>query len=320
MTAELGSLGNLRKPLSPQGLQTVVTLANAGFTIYAAYAAAEYARTGELPDPRKVFDPRSLSWATVHIGGKEVTDITGKTQVAGGRSIPLLANRGLIRAIGKSMAALERLDPEAVAKAWEQFGYTRLTPAVQAGITNLTGTGFTRSGYFTHDLSVGDRVRSTAPVPLNIRQGVEAGMEKEGFPVEDALLAQAGITIYPGPSEERIKKKGVAQLIKQSGYDDAEREMWKTMDERELVPEGYGSYDDFEDDLVKRLLPKYADTPNPEQAARTIVQSLPIVKQYKGYVSEYKRALAEHDPQLMEALIAANRITPSAKQLEAATP
>ena len=117
-----------------------------------------------------------------------------------------------------------------------------------------------------------------------------------------------GVLTYP-PSE-----KGTAyDYIAKSGYDDAGDELWKTSVTSGAFPQGYGSFNDFRDALIKEVSKDGTDP----LVAEAFVDALPAIKGYKSELMGYRTHLRESDPELTKALLTAGLLQPSASNVGA---
>ena len=157
--AQIAQLGQIAKAaFSPQAsaaerILAMMTLANFGAMVYGVGSAVNIAY-GQGPVE---FNPQKGDWASVHVGGQV---------------LPLLPQRSLIRAIGKSITALEKEDPAQMGLIWAQFTGSGLSPLARTGPAGA-GFGFEPGvGYRVGNLTGMGRLLNIAPMPPLISQVV----------------------------------------------------------------------------------------------------------------------------------------------------
>ena len=147
-------------------------------------------------------DPRKVDWAAFHYGG-EWKEVDGENVYVGGRTQRLIPQASLVRAIGKSISAIERGEPETMIRAWEQLAYSRTTPGLQSPAA-LGGIGFNQEGrFFFGNLPMEDRLLAAAPLPITGQEAISGEMRSP----QEAALGVAGFAGFPGESEERAERR-----------------------------------------------------------------------------------------------------------------
>jgi hypothetical protein len=157
MRSEMATLGQIAKAaFSPQASRAeriigMMTLANFGAMVYGVGSAVNMA-FGEGPVE---FDPRKSDWASLHVGGQVV---------------PMMPQRGLTRAIGKSIDALMNEDPVELATIWTQYTTSKLNPAWGGGPA-AAGFGFEPGvGFRMGDMTATGRLLNMVPMPPLVEQ------------------------------------------------------------------------------------------------------------------------------------------------------
>lgn len=154
MAAQLGQLA--KAAFSPKATATerilgMATLAQFGLMTYGLQTIIN--RAGGKAEVG--FDPTKTDWAAITVGG---------------RTFPLIPQRGLVRAIGKSIVALENMDPEQFALAWTQLIGSRASPVGKVPMA-FAGYGFEPGkGYRAGGLSAMGVLLNIAPIPPIIQQ------------------------------------------------------------------------------------------------------------------------------------------------------
>lgn len=172
----------------------LTALASLGATIYGLGSAININFGNGKPVE---WDPRKSNWSTVELGGRE---------------IPLIPQRALIRAIGKSVDALQNEDPERLTQIWTQYAAGKLSPLV-GGLAAGAGFGFDRErGFRVGDLSPEARLRGLAPLPPI----VETAMDPEERNATSLGLSYVGLNSWPVSMKERKQRK-LDELFEQ-GY------------------------------------------------------------------------------------------------------
>lgn len=199
MAAELAQVAKLNTP------EAWTTLASIAAVVYGIGSAYNMAFGSGEPVP---LDPRRVDWATVTIGGKW-QDVDGKRRYVGGVKWRIIPQASLVRALGKSMNAIQESDPERLVTAWQQLAFTRATPALQMPF-DLVGTGFTDEGYFTVNLPWKQRMKNLIPAPISARD-IARGKADTPSSVAGTLL---GAATFPGDTVESIREDDRQQGIR----------------------------------------------------------------------------------------------------------
>ena len=174
--SEIATLGGIAKAaVSGTGSERILatmTLASFGAMVYGLGSAINMA-FGKGPVE---FDPRKGDWATIQVGDQ---------------NIPIIPNRGLVRAMSKSIVALGNEDPEKVTQIWAQYALSKQGPGVTGPAANALGFGFDPDeGFRTGDLPATFRFINAAPLPPLVsslileedqRNAVSAGFQFAGF-------------------------------------------------------------------------------------------------------------------------------------------
>ena len=175
----------------------LMLLASTFASVYSINAAINMAR-GESPWDIP-WNPMDTNWATANIGGKH---------------IPIIPQRALVRALGESVEAIMEMDGEKLAARWTQFAAGKLSPAVGI-IPALAGYGYEPGeGFKTGGLSNKARGLGVAPLAPSIEQYLT-----EGYRGKLATgLSLAGVSSWP----ESEKEKYNARVLELTGkaYDD----------------------------------------------------------------------------------------------------
>lgn len=199
-------IGQLMKFDTPEAYATMATLA---MTVYGAGSALNMLFGSGKPVE---FDPRKTDWASVQLGGQWKT-VNGERKYVGGYFATLLPQTSQVRALGKSVAAIERGDGASAIRAWEQFAYTSASPGLQLPPA-AAGIGFTPEGRFTNNLGMGDRLRSLIPLPITgqaiARGQLRAPTSLGGVAVD--LSQISGLNSYPGATAKEITGQQQAAL------------------------------------------------------------------------------------------------------------
>lgn len=146
------------------------------------------------------WNPAKTDWATVELKGLK---------------IPLIPQRALIRAIGKSYDALSKEDPERLTQIWTQYAVGKLSPLV-GGLAAGAGFGFDRErGFRVGDLSPEARLRGLAPMPPI----VETALDPDERSAAGLALSYVGLNPWPVPLNER-KSRAIADLYDKGAFID----------------------------------------------------------------------------------------------------
>ena len=190
--ANIAVYAQLIKSLGPKAsaaerLRAALVLANLAAYVY----GIQYLVNGVFGDGPMEWRPGRPDWGTIRVGGT---------------TIPILPQRTLLRAIDKSLKAIERGEPGGIAQAWAQVAVGKSAPIVQAPLA-LAGFGFEPgTGQFEPGtLSALGRLEGAAPVPPIVEQAI--------FQERDVLsLGLAGIGFNPYPtSPHSLLKEGFAE-------------------------------------------------------------------------------------------------------------
>jgi len=291
------------------------TLASIGATVYGLGSALNIMFGSGEPVP---WDPRRVDWATVHLGG-QWKDVEGQRRYVGGRKIRLIPQASVVRAIGKSMNAIEKGDPNAFIRAWEQVGYTRLTPGVQSPLSAI-GIGFDNEGRFQSDLPFGQRVQNVLPMPI-------LGQEAVGGEIDSpfaATLTFLGASQFPGDDEDEIAKDITAgrkaDVEKQLALDAPTLERgWESNYWRDqfanaglsVAPAKDDTFDEFRDKWVEYWIDRRPKNTSEAFARDRVVRAfdgLLVVREFKRQQSTAMERYWRADPELMKQAIDANII------------
>ncbi len=171
------------KATSTERLLGMMTLANLGAVTYGLGSAVNMA-FGNGPIP---WNPQDSKWATIKVGGN---------------SIPIIPQRGLIRAIAKSITALEKEDPEKLVQVWTQFTLSKASPA--AGIaTAAAGFGFeVGEGFKTGTLSAKGRLLNMLPLPPIAEQAITEPSQRG---IDSMTESFFGLNPFPESEFDRLK-------------------------------------------------------------------------------------------------------------------
>jgi hypothetical protein len=277
MAAELAQVAKLGTP------EAYTTLATIAATVYGLGAAINMTfGSGEIP----TLDPRSVDWATIHIGG-EWKEVNGERRYVGGYRIGLIPQASLVRTLGKSLDAVQKGDPDQFRRAWQQFAFSRATPAVQSTVGLATGTGF-RDGRFTMG---GLRVKEAALGGLPVPIAAQAGLEGEIDSPLAAGLTVLGARSFPGDTEEEITEDQRAEARKRveaSGYAE--------IPDRAVRYVTKGRWENY-DEMIADL-----NAAAEERGIR--VQDTALYQQVQAAIARGRVRLREMDPEL-DALIVA---------------
>ncbi len=159
------------------------TLASLGAVIYGLGSAVNMA-FGNGPIE---WNPQSSKWATIKVGGN---------------TIPIIPQRGLVRAIAKSITALEKEDLEKVVQIWTQFVLSKGSPAASIG-TAAAGFGFeVGEGFKTGTLSATGRLLNALPLPPIAEQAIT---EPEQRGIDSMLESFFGLNPFPESEFGQLK-------------------------------------------------------------------------------------------------------------------
>lgn len=161
----------------------MTTLASLGAVIYGLGSAVNMT-FGNGPIP---WNPQDSKWATIKVGGN---------------TIPIIPQRGLIRAIGKSITALEKEDPKRLARIWTQFAVSKGSPAAGIG-TAAAGFGFEAGeGFKTGTLSAKGRLLNALPLPPIAEQAIT---EPEQRGIDSMTESFFGLNPFPESEFDRLQ-------------------------------------------------------------------------------------------------------------------
>lgn len=171
-----------RKAGRAEVLRAAMTLANLGATVY----GIQYLFNEVLGDGPMEWVPGRSDWATIRIGG---------------RTVPIIPQRSILRGIDKSIKILseevgasdtDRYSLSDLAMAWSQVAVGKASPLVGVPVGGLLGYGFEPgTGKFEMGgLSTEGRVVSALPIPPLVEQ---AGWQER----DELSLAIAGLGFNP---------------------------------------------------------------------------------------------------------------------------
>ncbi len=151
---ELGTINQLaniflRKQLSdPERIAGAMALASFAVSVYGVSSLATMVQGGE-PMPFNPFDKKDgYKWGTIQIGNKH---------------IQLIKEKDIVRAVAKSVKALQEHDPAKVAEVWTQLTIGKTSPLFSSAI-GLSGYGYDTQGFFhAGDLPATQRLLNLAP-------------------------------------------------------------------------------------------------------------------------------------------------------------
>lgn len=302
MAAQLAQVAKLNTP------EAWTTLASFAAMVYGLGSFLNMQFGSGTPVP---FDPRRVDWAQAHVGGRWET-IQGRRTYVGGYKIRLVPQASLVRALGKSVLAIQEGDLPAFTRAWNQFAFTRLTPAAQAALGLGAGIGFSDEGFFRMGtLDTRERLTGAAPIPIGVQQ---AGGEEAMRTPEGLALTALGVPAYPGDTKdeaaEAIRKERAEAVRKQLEKEDfpdlrrafrdypAFRAAWARAFgvDPSTVPE---EYDEFREMMVKIAV----DAGMPESVARHRFDTAGFTQQVRQRLADAQLAFwRRHRDLLREAI------------------
>ena len=298
MAAELAQVAKLNTP------EAWTTLATIGAVVYGIGSAIQMQYGSGEP---VTLDPRSVNWATVHVGGSWQM-VNGEKKYVGGRKIRMIPQASLVRAIGKSMVAVEEGDPAKFTKAWTQFAFGRSTPLIQDAVTLPTGIGFTDEGYFSPNLPFNQRLKNVAPVPIAGR-----GLLKGETSPAELALSEFGASSFPGQSVEDVKKDQTGDANKRldkSGYTAISEDVWKTLQADGDAPKGADTFGEFKSDWIDERTAKIrAENPEASLIDAQAVAERFFKRQYGELESAIDRIVSRKreklrlDPKIAEDIV-----------------
>lgn len=287
--------------------EAITTLVSTGAMVYGLGSLINMTLgSGELP----AFDPRKVDWASVRIGG-EWREVNGEKVYVGGRTIRLIPQASLVRAIGKSMTAVEEGNPNTFLRAWQQLAFTRSTPLVQGVGGALTRTGFTDEGRFQFgSLDAKQAAMNAIPLPIVGQAAVEGDITSPA----DAALNVFGVSNFPGQSEEDVRddqrqeaRSSVGSRLEQAKQQAFESKPWRDAFIAELGPEAQsaGSLEELKKRYVEYWLPQYSSQ-GPEATVRSWLErqfeALPVVARFDRAYQQYRlQYWREHPEELVQA-------------------
>jgi len=188
--SEIATLGGIVKAATfgsgAEKQMAMLTLASVGAAVYGLGSLINMS-FGNGPIE---FDPRNGKWATIQVGGKNV---------------PIIPQRGLVRAIAKSITELEKLDEasgDKLARIWTQYVGAKLAPGTAAPAANLAGFGFDPDrGYEAGTLETKWRFLNVLPMPPVVSSAIagERDPTSVGFNV-------AGFNPFPVSAYDRLRQ------------------------------------------------------------------------------------------------------------------
>lgn len=297
MAAELAQVAKLNTP------EAWTTLASIGAVVYGMGSLINMRYGSGEPVP---LDPRSPDWAIVHLGGSWQM-VNGEKKYVGGRKIRMIPQASLVRAIGKSMTAVQEGDPEKFTKAWAQFAFGRSTPLVQDAITLPTGIGFTDEGYFSPNLPFTQRLKNVAPVPISAR-----GLLKGETSPAELALSEFGASSFPGETVkdvERGQRTEARKKIEASGYNAIGSDIWKELQADGSAPKEYGSPSEMRNALIGEVLAEIEkETPDadPIQArvlAERVAGNVGVFKLYDKLSRSARESFLKAHPDIAQYLV-----------------
>ncbi len=218
--SEMATLGGIAKAAATGSTEERVlasmTLASVGAMVYGLGSAVNMA-FGNGPVE---FDPRKGDWATIGVVGQNV---------------PIIPQRGLVRAIAKSMTALEDADFEKTAQIWAQYVLSKQGPGITGPAANLAGFGFDPNvGFRTGDLPAKYRFLNALPMPPLVSSLV---MEEDSRNATSAGFQFAGFNPFPASRFELMQQARDAEFERRKRAGTLPRIV---VDGRSRQPENYG--------------------------------------------------------------------------------
>lgn len=214
------------KATATERLLGMMTLASLGATIYGLGSAVNMA-FGNGPVE---WDPRSSKWATINIKGN---------------NIPIIPQRGLIRAIGKSITALEKEDPARLQKIWAQFALSKVSPAGQEVLAAI-GVGYEPGRGFTANLSAMGRLLNILPLPPIAEQAVSQPNQRDVYSLTEAFV---GLNPFPESEFDQLqqaREQAISDLSLSGKYDDLNQRDKAVVDRQPGVVEAQRKLDEQE--------------------------------------------------------------------------